>query len=198
MFYHIHGTLEHKESGFAVVDCGGIGFRLTIGAMTLGRLPDTGTKVKLYTYLSVREDALELFGFISQDELSAFKNLISVSGVGPKAAMGILSAMTPEKFAMAVITEDTRALSRAPGVGAKTAARIVLELRDKLAKEFDSAGTAKTEEIQTAVKGHLSEARDALVVLGYTRTEADAALRSIDPAEELEAIIKKALAKLMK
>lgn len=198
MFYHIHGTLEHKESGFAVVDCGGIGFKLTIGAMTLGRLPDTGTKVKLYTYLSVREDALELFGFISQDELSAFKNLISVSGVGPKAAMGILSAMTPEKFAMAVITEDTRALSRAPGVGAKTAARIVLELRDKLAKEFDSAGTAKTEEIQTAVKGHLSEARDALVVLGYTRTEADAALRSIDPAEELEAIIKKALAKLMK
>jgi Holliday junction DNA helicase RuvA len=198
MFYNIHGTLEHKESGFAVVDCGGIGFKLTIGAMTLGRLPDTGTKVKLYTYLSVREDALELFGFISQDELSAFKNLISVSGVGPKAAMGILSAMTPEKFAMAVITEDTRALSRAPGVGAKTAARIVLELRDKLAKEFDSAGTAKTEEIQTAVKGHLSEARDALVVLGYTRTEADAALRSIDPAEELEAIIKKALAKLMK
>ena len=141
MFYYISGKLAHLESGFAVVEAnGGVGYKLSITGTTYDSMPPRHTvseppAVKLFTYMSVREDGIELFGFATESELSAFKMLLSVSGVGPKAAISILSFLTPEKLALAVCSEDTKTISRANGVGAKTAARIVLELKDKMLKE---------------------------------------------------------------
>ena len=129
MFYHIAGKFVHKEENFAVIDCGGVGYRLTVSMNTADALgyADGERTVKLYTYLQVREDDVELFGFYTEDELAAFRLLISVSGVGPKAAMSILSLLTPEKLALAGAAEDIKAISRANGVGAKTAARVLGE-----------------------------------------------------------------------
>ncbi len=207
MFYYLNGKLTVLESTIAVIDVGGVGYKLTISGTTHDSLPSPkanmtdGQTIKLYTYLAVREDDVELFGFYSMEELSAFKMLISVSGVGPKAAMAILTLLTPEKFALAVCSEDTKTLSKASGVGAKTAARIVLELKDKLTKENRTATSSSGNEIilTEAPKNRLSEAQDALVVLGYSRSEAITVLKAIDTANlELEDIIRVALKKLMK
>ncbi len=206
MFYYINGRLALKENCTAVLDVGGVGYKLTISGTTYDALPAANSltgeakQVKLFTYLAVREDDIELFGFYSGEELSAFKMLISVSGVGPKAAMAVLTLLTPEKFALAVCSEDTKTLSKASGVGAKTAARIVLELKDKLSKENPDK-TAKIGSFAPSdvSRGNLTEAQDALVVLGYTRAEAVAALKGIDISGlEIEDIIKLALKKLMK
>ena len=160
-------------------------------------------KVKLFTYLAVREDDMELFGFATQTELATFKMLLSVSGVGPKAAMSILTLLTPEKFALAVCTDDRKTIAKANGIGPKTAARVILELKDKMLKESGGAipdvpaigGAAAT----PAGRGKLQEAVDALVVLGYSRAEALSALKDIDTsALELEEVIRRALKKLMK
>ncbi len=207
MFYYLNGKLTLLESSIAVIDICGAGYKLTVSGTTHDSLPspkanpDDAPNVKLYTYMAVREDDVELFGFNSSEELASFKLLISVSGVGPKAAMAILTLLTPEKFALAVCSEDTKTLSKASGVGAKTAARIVLELKDKISKEspalYSSAGSSIT--ISEAPKNRLSEAQDALVVLGYSRSEAGNALKSIDASGlELEEIIRLALKKLMK
>lgn len=207
MFYYIKGKLAHLDPGFAVIDAGGVGYKLTISATTHDAMPSYLTvseapEVKLFTHMAVREDGVELFGFGSHEELAAFKMLTSVSGVGPKAAMAILSIFTPEKFALAVCTDDTKAISKANGVGAKTAARIVLELQDKLMKETPSevlAGKNATSLPAGAVgKGTLGEAQDALTVLGYTRGEAMSALSGLDPSLGLEELIKQALKKLMR
>ena len=209
MYYYIRGELVVSTPNMAVVDAAGVGYKMTISENTYRALPrrtDKNPSVILYSYLSVREDGIELFGFINERELSSFKMLLSVSGVGPKAAMAILSLLTPEKFALAVCTEDKKTISKASGVGPKTAARIILELRDKLMKE-----TSIDEDLSTAVldhsaeaagapaRGKLSEAMDALLVLGYTRSEAQNALKSIDTqALSIEDIIKEALKKLMR
>jgi Holliday junction DNA helicase RuvA len=209
MYYYIKGELVASTLNMAVVDAGGVGYKMTVSENTYRALPRRGDKnpvVTLYTYLSVREDGIELFGFANERELSSFKMLLSVSGVGPKAAMAILSLLTPEKFALAVCTEDKKTISKATGVGPKTAARIILELRDKLMKE-----TSIDEDLSTAVldhsaeaagapaRGKTSEAMDALLVLGYTRAEAQKALSAIDTqALSIEDIIKEALKKLMK
>ena len=209
MYYYIRGELVASTLNMAVVDAGGVGYKMTVSENTYRALPrrtDKNPTVTLYTYLSVREDGIELFGFISERELSSFKMLLSVSGVGPKAAMSILSLLTPEKFALAVCTEDKKTISKASGIGPKTAARIILELRDKLMKE-----TSIDEDLSTAVldhsaeaagapaRGKLSEAMDALLVLGYSRAEAQNALKTIDTQTlALEDIIKEALKKLMK
>ncbi len=209
MFYYLNGKLTVLESSTAVIDIGGVGYKLTISGTTHDSLPSPrpntsdAETVKLFTYLAVREDDLELFGFYSYEELSAFKLLISVSGVGPKAAMAILTLLTPEKFALAVCSEDTKTLSKASGVGAKTAARIVLELKDKLSKDVSmtSMGGADVTFAPTskAQSNKLSEAQDALVVLGYSRSEAISVLKGIDTSGmELEEIIRTALKKLMK
>lgn len=202
MYYYISGTLAHKSMSFAVIDAGGVGYRLTVSQNTYDKLPLAGNAAKLYTYLAVREDGIELFGFYDETELSSFQMLITVSGVGPKAAMSILSLLTPEKFALAVCTEDTKAISKANGVGPKTAARIVLELKDKLIKEHGAEFNAAPE-IGSAAKGSpargkLTEALDALMVLGYQRAEATAVLKSL-PTEQmtLEEIIRQSLKKLM-
>lgn len=202
MYYYISGTLAHKSMGFAVIDAGGVGYKLTVSQNTYDRLPLAGNAAKLYTYLAVREDGIELFGFYDETELSSFQMLITVSGVGPKAAMSILSLLTPEKFALAVCTEDTKAISKASGVGPKTAARIVLELKDKLIKEhggeFNAAPEIGSSAKGALARGKLTEALDALMVLGYQRAEATAVLKSL-PTEQmtLEEIIRQALKKLM-
>ena len=207
MFYYIAGKLAHLSPTIAVIDAGGVGYKLTISQNTFESLPrstgDAFPTTKLYTYMLVREDGIELFGFASEAELSSFKMLLGVSGVGPKAAISILSLLTPEKFALAVCTDDKKTISKASGIGPKTAARIILELQDKLLKQTPPEQTQAT--ISTAIttpgtsKGKLSEAQDALTVLGYSRSEAMNALQGIDvSAMEIEDIIRAALKKLMK
>ncbi len=207
MFYYISGRLAMANPTTAVIDAGGVGYKLTISENTYNSLPPRHTvdspTAKLFTYMAVREDGIELFGFASETELSSFKMLLSVSGVGPKAAISILSLLTPEKFALAVCTEDRKTISRANGIGPKTAARIILELKDKLLKETDlnEAASASIESVSPVRtnSGKLAEAQDALLVLGYSRSEALNVLKSIDTQTlELEEIIKRALKLLMK
>lgn len=207
MFYYISGKLAMANPSTAVIDAGGVGYKLTISENTYNSLPPRHTadspNVKLFSYMAVREDGIELFGFSSETELSSFKMLLSVSGVGPKAAISILSLLTPERFALAVCTEDRKTISKANGIGPKTAARIILELKDKLMKETDisEAANASFESAMTPMtnSGKLSEAQDALMVLGYSRSEALNVLKNIDTQTlPLEEIIKKALKLLMK
>ena len=201
MLYHVKGELMLSENGLAVVDCGGVGYALTVSTGTSEMLsPKLGDEVLLFTHLQVREDGVELYGFGSREELSAFRLLITVSGVGPKAAISILSTMSPDRFAYAVCTEDAKALSRAPGIGAKTAARIVLELKDKISKDQMSGDLSSLKDTPTArapigaVSGKVKEAEDALSVLGYSRAEIASVLREVDTASlSLEDIIKAAL-----
>ena len=210
MFYYLSGKLAHLEAGVAVVDAGGVGYRLTISGTTYDAMPPNRSvkeppTVKLYTHMAVREDGIELFGFANETERAYFKLLISVSGVGPKAAMSILSLLTPEKFALAVCTDDKKTIAKANGIGPKTAARIILELKDKLMKEHAGEDMGALTEIGVAPqatsgkRGVLSEATDALLVLGYSRTEALSALKDLNTdTGELEEIIRLALKKLMK
>lgn len=208
MFYYIKGALVHLEASVAVVDVGGVGYRLTVSGTTYNAMPPFRSvkeppEVCLYTYLAVREDGIELFGFATEHELASFKLLISVSGVGPKAAMAILSLLTPEQFALAVCTDDKRTISKATGIGPKTAARIILELKDKLLKETDSSSIGGTVSVTAPAQGGArskqSEAIDALTVLGYTRAVAMNAIKDIDIEHtELEEIIRLSLKKLMK
>ena len=178
------------------MDCGGVGYKCTVSLNTSASLSSRlGEQVKLYTHLAVREDGIELFGFGSESERACFNQLTSVSGVGPKAAMSILSVMTPDKFSLAVCTEDAKAISKAPGIGAKTAARIILELRDKVSK--DMMGT-ELKQVQipaaTSMRGALSEAAEALMVLGYDRATVMRVLSKTDPEiKDVGLIIKLAL-----
>ena len=208
MFYYISGKLAMANPTTAVIDAGGVGYKLTISENTYNALPPRHTVespiAKLFTYMAVREDGIELFGFASEQELSSFKLLLTVSGVGPKAAISILSLLTPEKFALAVCTEDRKTISKANGIGPKTAARVILELKDKLMKETDLSEAAQASFSDSASpvrtnSGKLSEAQDALMVLGYSRSEAMNVLKNIDTQSlGLEEIIKKALTLLMK
>ena len=207
MFYYLNGNLTHLESNLAVLDVGGVGYKLTISGTTYDAMPPRSYSnpptVKLFTYLAVREDDIELFGFATQTELASFKMLISVSGVGPKAAMSILSFLTPEKFALAVCTDDRKTIAKANGIGPKTAARIILELKDKMLKdsggELPESVGAPAAAAASPNRGKLNEAIDALVVLGYSRAEAMNALKDVDTATlELEEIIRVSLKKLMK
>ncbi len=206
MFYYISGKLALLEAGTAVLDVGGVGYKLTISGTTYEAMPPSRSvkeppTVKLFTYMAVREDGIELFGFASETELSSFKLLLTVSGVGPKAAMSILTLLTPEKFALAVCTDDKKTISKANGIGPKTAARIILELKDKLMKEQGEEALSSLPAAATTGKsaGKLHEATDALMVLGYSRAEALAALKDVDTVSlELEEIIRISLKKLMK
>ena len=185
-----------------VIDCAGVGYSLSVTSSTIGALPpadeNAGTQVRLYTHLQVREDGVDLFGFLSRDELRCFKLLITVSGVGPKVAISVLSYLTPEQFAAAVISADSKTLSKARGLGKKGAERIILELQEKLAKEYGEAPiSAAPAGIQSP--GKLSDAVNALLVLGYTKAEANEALAGIDHASmTLESMITAALKRLMK
>lgn len=204
MFYYVNGILAHKEPGFAVIDCGGVGYRLTVSQNTLAALDRAAVregKVKLFTYMAVREDDVELFGFYTEEELAAFRQLIGVSGIGPKAAMGVLSAFTPDGLARAVCTEDVKAIAKSNGVGAKGAARIVLELKDKMSYAGSDAETPReTAAAAPAAKSAgLAEAAEALTALGYARAEVNAVLSKLNTAGMASGdIIRAALAQFMK
>lgn len=197
MIYSVSGVLTYVEPTFAVIECGGVGFKCLTTSNTLKKLPSIGEKVRLYTYLNVREDALDLYGFSDDKELQCFKMLISVSGVGPKAALSVLSEMTPEKFALNVASGDSRAIQKAQGVGAKTAQRIVLELKDKVSGEQAALGFTETE-IPASASGNIEEAISALMVLGYARSEAASAASKSDASLSVEEIIKQSLRLLAK
>ncbi len=169
MIYSVRGKLIHTTTSSAVVECAGVGYNCQTTINTLKQIK-IGTEVTLYTYLNVREDAMELFGFASATELETFKTLISVSGVGPKAGLAILSQLSPEQVAMAIATDDVKTITRAPGIGKKIAQRIILELKDKLAKAAvsDSGFSAVSGEAAAAVSGNVPKAIEALGVLGYT------------------------------
>ena len=199
MIYHLNGELVLCDMTLAVIDCGGVGYKLLISGNTLGKISDrVGERVKLFTYMKVSEDAVDLYGFADEDELETFKLLISVSGVGAKFALSILSLMTPSRLAAAIGAGDAKAIAKAQGVGPKTAQRIILELKDKMAKQITvdtDTGEVITEE---PAGNNMSDAIDTLIVLGYKRGEATAALKGIDPKLPLEEVIRLALKKLAK
>ena len=201
MFYYVQGTLAYKAMNYAVVDVGGVGYKLSISENTYSGVR-VGEKVRLFTHLAVREDDIELFGFLTEAELNTFKLLITVSGIGPRVALNILSLMTPEELATAVVTENVKAISKAQNVGTKTANRIVLELKDKLSAGQTGSSSGLSSSIVTGSspaggKGKLNEAVEALMVLGYNRSEALTLLKDIDLDKlTLEEIIKEAFRKL--
>ena len=200
MFYFLNGTVAHVAPYLAVIDCGGVGYACRTTNNTLARLKK-GEAAKLYTHLNVREDAMELYGFFTENELNCFRLLIGVSGVGPTAALSILSSSTPETLAMSIITGDEKALTVAPGIGKKIAQRVILELKDKLAKgQITPGGESYGGTGVTVIpENKSSEAAAALAVLGYSQAEISMALRGIDlDALSLEDIIKQALKKMMK
>lgn len=199
MFYYVNGTVAEIEAGLAVIDCSGVGYACATTNYTLSQLKK-GERAKLYTYLNVREDAMEMFGFASQSELRSFKMLIGVSGVGPKAALSILSSTTPQQLSMAVVMGDEKALTAAPGIGKKIAQRIILELKDKLIKEQggSEAGSGAAAAMP-AQNNKAGEAAAALAVLGYGSQEIAAALKGIDmDTLPLEEIIRQSLKKMVK
>lgn len=202
MFYYLKGELAYRENGLCVIDCGGVGYKLTVSQITSDAvISKLGKEIKLFTHLAVREDGIELFGFGSNEERECFNQLISVSGVGPKVAMGILSTLTPEKLAIAICTEDTKAIAKSPGIGAKTAARIVLELKDKISKDLMSGASLNSfvgasAPVVMESNTNLSEAAEALIVLGYDKNTVLNALKGIDTSIDVGEIIRIALKRL--
>ena len=201
MFYYLEGVVAEIQPFLAVIDCGGVGYGCKTTNNTLAALKK-GQKGKLYTYLNVGEGILELYGFATQNELNSFKLLLGVSGVGPKAALAILSVGTPETLAMAIVTGDEKALTAAPGIGKKIAQRIILELKDKMAKEtasgLDFTG-GKGVPAAAVFSNKATEAAQALAVLGYSSQEVSIALKGVDVENlPLEEIIRQSLKKMVK
>lgn len=197
MFYYIKGTLVHMGDDFAAIDCGGVCYKLNISGTTYSALASKlGAAAKLYTHLNVREDVFELYGFATEEEQDLFKLLIGVSGVGPKAACAVLTGLSPEQLVSAVNAADARAISRAQGIGLKTAQKIILELGGKISK----LGVPAPEGASTPVSGGAADAdaMDALMVLGYRRDEAMGALKGLPASLSLEEKIGEALKRLSK
>lgn len=186
MIYSVRGKLIHTENSAAVVECGGVGYLCQTTYNTLRTLK-LNTEVTLYTYLNVREDAVDLFGFATQSELATFKTLISVSGVGPKAGLSVLSELTAEQVAMAIATDDIKTITRAQGIGKKIAQRIILELKDKLAKS-EQTQSGNVQMPQTA-GGNVAKAIEALGVLGYTPADVSPVLANFDAGLPVEQLI---------
>lgn len=196
MIYSVRGKLTHIENNLAVVECAGVGYAVRTSAVTISRLPGMGEEATLYTYLHITENGIDLFGFSDQGELNCFKMLLGVTRVGPRAALSVLSSVTAEQFALAVASGDAKTLSRAPGLGMKTAQRIILELKDKISKEQAAAGISMPEIPMAASSSNAGEAINALVVLGYTQSEAASVVTKLDPELSVEDMIKKGLQKL--
>lgn len=200
MFYYVEGTVAELQPYLAVIDCSGVGYACMTTNNTLSALKK-GQKARLYTYLHVAENAFGLYGFKTQSELSSFRMLIGVSGVGPKAALAILSVGTPETLAMAIVTGDEKALTVAPGIGKKIAQRIILELKDKIAKEQAASGLPMSGSTggQVSFTSKATEAAAALAVLGYSSQEVATAMKGVDvEALPLEEIIRQSLKKMVK
>ena len=200
MFYYLDGTVAELLPYLAVIDCGGVGYACRTTNNTLSALKK-GQKGRLYTYLNVGEDVFDLYGFATQNELNSFKMLISVSGVGPKAALAILSVSTPETLAMAIVTGDEKALTVAPGIGKKIAQRVILELKDKIAKEQAASGLPMRggTAAAPASSNKATEAAAALAVLGYSSQEVSEAMKGVDVENlSLEEIIRQSLKKMVR
>ena len=194
MIAFVNGILEMKLNGYIVIDVGGVGYKVFMSEIAIESLGNVGDKVKVYTHHHVREDDISLYGFLTMEELNMFELLLSVSGVGAKSALSILANVEPSKFALAVITNDTSKLVKIPGVGAKTAARIVLELKDKLKNQNMVAEKESTVKKVLVDKEELDEAISALQVLGYNRKDIEKAFEKIDLSNlTLEDMIKQGL-----
>ncbi len=201
MFHYINGTTAELLPNMAVIDCGGVGFEINTSAYTVSQLK-VGEKAKLYTYVYIREDCMDIYGFASKSEKRCFEMLIGISGVGPKAAIAILSTGSPENLIMNIVSGNDKALTAAPGIGKKIAQRIILELKDKLAKdtaEISFADVPAFNNGSVAGSGKLSDASAALAVLGYSSAEISAALKKVDIENlTLEEIIKVSLKQMIK
>ena len=197
MYAYIKGTLEIKTTGYVVIETNnGIGYKIFMSESAIERLNDIGSTVKIFTYMRVREDDISLYGFNTNEELRMFELLLSVSGIGAKSAINILSNITPSSFALAVITNDVNTLKKLPGIGAKSAQRVILELKDKLKTEEAEAKIETSKEIQVEIKedDKVQEAMSALQVLGYSKKEIEVAMQKIDTsALSVEDIIRKGL-----
>lgn len=197
MFYYLNGTVAELLPGMAVIDCGGVGYACRTTSNTLSALK-RGQNGKLYTFLHVGDAIFDLYGFATRNELDAFRMLIGVSGVGPKAALGLLSAMTPDALTLAIVTEDERALTSAPGIGKKIARRMILELKDRLSGETFGGG-ADVSGGAAAFVDKATEAAQALTALGYSAQEIRTAMKGLDTASlPLEEIIRQSLKKMAK
>ena len=196
MFAYIKGSLEQKSNNYVVIDVGGIGYKIFMATKAIEALGEIGEIVKVHTHYYVREDNISLYGFNTNEELRMFELLLQVSGIGAKSAIAMLSEISPSSFALAVISDDISQLVKIPGIGQKTAARIVLELKDKLKTEET---ITKTEEVKLSITNEeeTSEAIAALQVLGYTKREIEKALENVDTKNlQLEEIIKQGLKNL--
>ena len=200
MISYVKGRLTEIDENTIVIETAGIGYNIQVPGSVLSQLPSMGSEVKIYTYLYIREDAMNLYGFMSRDDLKVFKLLIGVSGIGPKGALAVLSVMTPDDLRFAILAGDAKAISKAPGVGAKTAQRLIIELKDKLSLEdafrIKSEHTAAVNvPVDSKVK---DEAVMALVALGYSQSEAFRAVNMVETADaDVEQVIKQALSKLL-
>lgn len=202
MISYIKGELTEVFEDTVVVETNGIGYNIRVPGSVLDRLPSVGSSVRIYTYLYVKEDAMNLFGFLNRDDLSVFKLLLNVSGIGPKGALAILSTIGPDDLRFAVLSEDVKTISSAPGIGAKTAKRLIIELKDKLklAEVFETALANKEKaSSENDVLFARNEAVEALVALGYASAQAMKAVQQVENAEEKDSkqILKEALKKLI-
>ncbi len=197
MLYNIKGTLTVTDVNFIVVECGGVGFKCYSTLNTIKTIGKTGSEVNVYTYLAVREDAMDLYGFASLAELEAFKLLITVSGIGPKAAVAILSELTPDKLALCIASGDSKSITRAQGVGKKTAERVVLELKDKMGS-IAAGDTASviSGAASVAESSNTAEAVEALVALGYSQSDAAVAVGAMDKSLSVDEMIRLGLKQL--
>lgn len=200
MISYIKGTLERRAESYIIIETGGIGFQIFVSPATLAKLPRAGEEAKIYTYFSVKEDGMSLYGFASPEEQEMFDRLLTVSGVGPKGALGFLSQLTPQEIVLAILSEDVKTLSKAPGIGRKTAQRVILELKDKCrTEEALSMGEKLESFVETTAEGGAKfEAIDAMTALGYSRSEAAKAVNAV-AAEGMstEDILKAALKKMI-
>ena len=190
MFSYIKGPLTEVWEDMIVVEAGGIGWNIHVPASVFDWLPRTGEEVKVYTSFQVREDAMTLYGFFSRQDLKMFNQLLGVNGIGPKAALGILSVMQPDDLRMAIISEDAKAIAKAPGIGPKTAKRVILDLKDRISMDdilspSDTGGNQTSELSAAGLEGTGKEAIEALTALGYSLTEATRAVRQVEITEEM-------------
>lgn len=199
MLYNLKGTLTVSDVNFIVVECGGVGFKCFTTLNTVKQIGKTGDTVNVYTYLAVREDAMDLYGFSSLAELDAFKLLITVSGIGPKAAVSILSELSPDKLAVCIASGDAKAITKAQGVGKKTAERVVLELKDKMgAIAVGDVSDAVLSAASVSANSDSAEAVEALVALGYAQSDAAVVVGAMDKSLSVDEMIKLGLKQLAK
>ena len=197
MIYSLTGEIIAVETNGFAIQCGGVAFFCFSTMNTMQKIGAKGTNATVYTYLNVREDAMELYGFATQTELDAYKQLITVSGVGPKAALAILSALTPDQLALSIASGDVKAITKAQGVGAKIAQRIVLELKNKFSTDLTQEQSEVMAAVQSNSDGECSQAVEALIQLGYSRSEAAVAVGKLDKSLPVEELIRLALKSLI-